>query len=476
MSLIFKSAVEIAKKILSKEVSPVELVNASFQRIDARDEEIKAFISLDREEAIAKAKKAEEALSKGEWTGPLHGIPIAIKEGYHMRKGRPWTLGYKGLKGFVPDATSPSIERLERAGAIILGTTNVPEFLHRGTTDNTLIGPTSTPFAAGRNAGGSSGGSAAAVADGMAFCAQGSDGGGSIRIPSSCCGVFGLCATQGVIPNSAKPDAFLHTPFIYSGPITRTVEDAELLLEVMAGPDRGDPFSHPPIAFEQELGEYRIAYSPDLDIFPVDPSVLKVVEKAVKSFPRVDEVKLGLKYSQRELSEVWQRLNAPGMAFGKELFESAGFPIGSDASPYYLDIVEKGRAITVLDRMRDNIVRTHVFERFEALFDTYDFLVSPTLAVPPVPNQEGGKTVGPTEINGEAVDPLIGWCMTYLTNFTGHPSCSIPAGLNSDGLPVGMQIIARRFEEGRLLKLARFFEECRPWKESYARVVETSRS
>src|SRR5918998_257292 len=208
------------------------------------------------------------------------------------------------------------VERLERAGAIVLGKTNTPEFGHRAITDNLLFGPTSTPFALGKNAGGSSGGSAAAVADGLAPIAQGSDGGGSIRIPASFCGVYGFKATFGRVASATRPDAFLsHTPFTNSGPLSRTVEDAALMLSVMAGPHSRDPFSVPDDgtdyqgATRRPVSGLKIAYSADLDIFPVEERVLFVVGEAVRAFEeagaRVEEARIGLKRSQKELCDLW---------------------------------------------------------------------------------------------------------------------------------------------------------------------------
>jgi len=235
--LCFTSLTEIARRIDSGDASPVEVVDAYLERIDRRNETLRAYSTVIGEEARAEARAAENAIERGEETGPLHGVPIAIKDLFAFKKGVRHTFGSTVFEDFVPDRTSPVVERLENAGAIVLRKTNTPEFGNRPTTDNTLVGTTRTPFDIDRTAGGSSGGSAAAVADGLAAAAQGSDAGGSVRIPAACCGVYGFKPTFGRVPNGNPANAFAeHTPFIQHGPLTRTVGDAALLLDVMAGP------------------------------------------------------------------------------------------------------------------------------------------------------------------------------------------------------------------------------------------------
>src|SRR5439155_4107659 len=213
---------------------------------------------------------------------------IAIKDLFDFKAGVPNTFGCKPFKDWTPTVSATYVARLEEAGAIVLGKTNTPEFGHRGITDNYLFGPTSTPFRIGKNAGGSSGGSAAAVAAGLATLAQGSDGGGSIRIPASCCGVYGFKASFGRVASVGRPNGFLgHTPFVHSGPLTRTVDDAALMLSTMIGPDPHDPLSLPDDGFDpvaatrRSIAGFRVAYSPDFGLCPVDARVATVVRAAV---------------------------------------------------------------------------------------------------------------------------------------------------------------------------------------------------
>ena len=264
--LCFTPATELAFRIRRRDLSPVEVVDAFLDRIEDRNGRINAYVTVLDEEARKKAKEAERLLGSGRPLGPLHGVPVAIKDLFDFKAGVRNTFGSKPLADFVPRQSVTYVERLEEAGAIVLGKTNTPEFGHKGATDNLLFGPTSTPFAPGKNAGGSSGGSAAAVADGLAAIAQGTDSGGSIRIPASFCGVYGLKASFGRVATASRPDAFVtHTPFSHSGPLSRTIEDAALMVDVMTGPHPRDPFSLPNdgtdylVATRQSIEGMRVA-------------------------------------------------------------------------------------------------------------------------------------------------------------------------------------------------------------------------
>ena len=294
--LCFMPAVELAERIREGEISPREVVEAFLRRIDERNPALNAYVTLLPERARERAARAEAALGSGEPLGPLHGVPIAIKDLVDSLAGVRNTFGCRVFADFVPEETATYVERLEAAGAIILGKTNTPEFGHKGLTDNLLFGPTHTPFAPGKNAGGSSGGSAAALADGLAALAQGSDAGGSIRIPAAWCGVYGLKASFGRVPAVSRPDGFVsHTPFLHAGPMARTVRDAALMLNVMAGVHPGDPFSLPDEGVDYLAATggpvpRRVAFSPDLDVFPVDPEVAAVVQQAALAFQEAGAV------------------------------------------------------------------------------------------------------------------------------------------------------------------------------------------
>lgn len=476
---------ELAAKIRRRDLSPVEAVDALLARIEARNDEINAYVTVLGEEARERAREAERALTLGAGAalGTLYGVPVAIKDLFDYKAGVRNTFGSRPLADYVPDRNATYVERLEGAGAIVLGKTNTPEFGHKATTDNFLFGPTSTPFAPGKNAGGSSGGSAAAVADGLAAIAQGSDAGGSIRIPASFCGVYGFKASFGRVAAATRPDAFLsHTPFSHNGPLSRTVEDAALMLGVMSGPHPRDPFSLPHdgtdylAATRDSIDGLKIAYSPNFDVFPVEEGVEAIVGSAVRTFEeagaRVEEVRLGLKRSQQELCSLWMREVEVRSAAVAANLKNAGVVdlLGEhreELTPQFADLLESGQNMGALDYKLDDVARTEVFDTVQDIFEQYDLLVTPTLAVPPFDNADDGNTVGPSEVNGEEVDPLLGWCLTHPINFTGHPAASIPAGFTDDGLPIGMQIIGRRFADDTVLAASAAFERLRPWHDAY---------
>jgi len=479
--LAYMSATEIADCIRRRALSPVEIVDACIARIELRNPSLNAFVFEGFDDARGEAKKAEAAVMSGVATGPLHGVPSAIKDLFDFKPGWPFTFGgVRAMKDCVAQWHCVFAERVEKAGAILLGKTNSPTMGLRGTCDNYLFGPTRNPFNLAKNTGGSSGGSAAAVADGLVPFAEGTDAGGSIRIPAAWCNVVGFKASFGRVPVVMRPNAFAaDTPFVFEGPIARTVEDAALVLNAIAGYDPRDPFAIETnedfvAATRRSIRGWKIAYSPNMDVFPVDPAVRKTVDEALRCFAdagaEVEEVRLGLKRDQRELSDTWTRLMAPlnvgaleGMkAFGVDLMRDHR----DDFPPAYLERVDAGRALTAMDMARDQAIRSEVYDAIQGVLATHEILVSPALAAMPVDNASNGDTQGPTHVDGVDVDPLIGWCLTYLTNFSGHPSASVPAGL-SDGLPVGMQLIGRRYADGDVLAAAAAVERTRPWRDAY---------
>jgi Asp-tRNA(Asn)/Glu-tRNA(Gln) amidotransferase A subunit family amidase len=247
-------------------------------------------VTVAKKTAREEARRAAEAVEAGERLGPLHGVPVAIKDLVDVG-GLPTTRGSKLFEDAVAGANDPVVDRLVDAGAIVIGKTNTPEFGLGCTTDNRVVGPTGTPFDPSKTAGGSSGGAAAALADRLAPIAQGTDTGGSIWTPASCCNVFGLKPSFGRVPRVGRPNGFAdHTPFSHTGPLTRTVEDAALMLDVMAGSHPRDPFSLPDsdtdylAASREPIDEFRVAYSPDLGTYPVSESVRAVVDDAVEAF------------------------------------------------------------------------------------------------------------------------------------------------------------------------------------------------
>lgn len=371
-------------------------------------------------------------------------------------------------------------ERMEGAGAIIIGKGNSPALGFRGTCDNYLFGPTRNPFDTTRNSGGSSGGSAAVVADGLVPIAEGTDGGGSIRIPAAWCGVVGYQPSAGRVPVFVRPNAFSGvSPFIYEGPITRTVEDAALAMSVLSGPHPGDPFcalDKPDFTsgLDQGVEEWTIAYSPDLGVYPVESGVAAVVYEAVCAFEEagatVVEVDIDIDLDQRELADLWCRLIMPLSLDAFANLAKGGLDIlgehRDDLPPEFLRWADHVSEMSAMEYFDDNSKRTQVFDALQAVMTEHDLLVSPTLACMQAESLTNGETRGPTVIEGVEVDPVIGWCMTFFTNFTGYPAVSLPAGL-SEGLPVGIQLIGRRRADLDVLAAAAAFERVRPWDHIY---------
>jgi len=278
-----------------------------------------------------------------------------------------------------------------------------------------------------------------------------------------------------------RPNAFGGiTPFVFEGPISRSVEDAALVLSMLSGYDAKDPFSIEGTedflaATRRSIKGWKIAYTPDFGVFPVEPRIRAIVEEGLRVFAdagaAVEHVELGLRRTQRELSDAWTRLIMPLNIAALEGMKGFGIDLmgehRADFPPDYLSRIDSGRSLSAMDIVRDQAIRTEVYDAIQTVLSTHDLLVSPTVACMPVDNATDGDTKGPTQVDGVEVDPLIGWCLTYLTNFSGHPTASIPAGL-SDGLPVGMQLIGRRWADADVLAAAAAFERLKPWQGHYA--------
>lgn len=480
--LCFTSATELAGRIRRRELSPVELVDAYLTRIDRCNEPINAYVTVLAEQAGEQARIAEREVMSGRLRGALHGVPIAIKDLFDFKQGVPNTFGVEALAEFVPEESAPHVVDLEGQGAIVLGKTNTPEFAHKGTTDNKLFGPTSTPFDPSRNAGGSSGGSAAAVAAGLCALAQGSDGGGSVRIPASLCGVVGLKPSFGRVADVTRPDAFIALdPFMGNGPLARTVEDCALLFQAMAGRHDRDPGSVTGdgadfvAATRQPVEGLRAAYLPTLGGFPVDPGVRAEVDAAVSALEaagiEVVTPRFDLPGGHTGATALWLRLAGGILVTVLETFAAQGIDLREVAwdslPPQLRATAEAGYDQAAVRTRADQVYRTEIYDAIADVLDEVDLILSPTVAVEPFENAEDGWTVGPTEVAGEAVDPLIGWCLTHPFNFTGHPAISVPAGFTSRNLPVGLQIAGRRFADEAVLAAAAALERARPWRHRY---------
>lgn len=479
--IAYRTATELAADIAAGDLSPVELIEATIDLIDEREPSLNALVYRGFDSARAAAANAEAAVANGDDLGPLHGVPVVMKDLFDFKPGWPATFGgIPAMADFSVDAYCVWAERMEAAGAIIVGKGNSPAMGFRGTCDNYLFGATKNPFDTDLNTGGSSGGSAAVVADGLVPIAEGTDGGGSIRIPSAWCGLVGYQPSPGRVPSILRPNAFSGvSPFIYEGSITRNVADAALTMNAIAGPHPLDPHCDlSTVDFASGLSRgvdgKKVAYSPNLGVYPVDPEVAVVVEDAVRSLEAagasVVKVDLNISLDQRELADLWCRLIMPLSLDSFANLKKGGLDIlgehRDDLPPEFLVWVDHVAGMTAMEYFDDNSARTVVYDAFVEVFSEYDYIVSPTLACMPPRNLDNGETRGPTEIQGVEVDPLIGWCMTYFTNFTGNPAVSVPAGLSGQ-IPVGMQIIGRRGDDVGVMAAAAAYERERPWDHIY---------
>ena len=456
--LCFLSAVELAAAIRAKKLSPVELVSAVLDRIDRIDPALNAYCTVLSEGAKAAAKSAEAAVMQGEPLGPLHGVPISVKDNLYV-KGVRTTFGSKLFEHNVTQEDAPGVERLRNAGAIFVGRTNSPEFGWKGVTDNRVFGITRNPWNPKLTPGGSSGGASAAVATGMGPVGIGTDGGGSLRIPASFCNVFGFKPSFGRVPNyPAGAGAALR----HIGPITRTVADAALSLNAMAGPDERDLMSLPGspsdylAVLDNGIKGLRIGFSPDLGYAKVDPDVARVCQAAALKFRDAGAVVEQADITWGDPYECWAvfffcastATLEPKLALQGDLLD-----------PGLRSVVEEGIKLRAVDYVNAVLARDRFWQSVRATFEKYDLLLTPTLAVPPFPVGQDDAPPFP----GEHSRPLKWTRFTYPFNLTGQPVASVPCGWTSSQLPVGLQIIGRRFDDQGVLQAARAWEQIQPW-------------
>jgi aspartyl-tRNA(Asn)/glutamyl-tRNA(Gln) amidotransferase subunit A len=455
--LCYMPATDLVAAIRTKQVSPVEVVNAILARIEQLNPQLNAFCLITADAARQAAQAAEQAVMRGEPLGPLHGVPVSIKD-LVMTKGVRTMRGSKLYEHDVPTEDAPVVERLKSAGAIILGKTTTPEFGFKGVTDSPVTGITRNPWHLERTPGGSSGGAGVAVATGMGPLAVGTDGGGSIRIPSSFCGIYGLKPHLGRVP--VYPASTIGD-ISHAGPMTRTVRDAALMLNAIAGADDRDrlslPTSHPDYlqAVDGEIRGLRMAWSADLGFAVVDPQVKQITAAALAAFAElgcdVDEVNPGFD-NPGELFQYFFYVN-----IGTMLQDYPGYERQID--PQLLANLAEVKGVSGQDYARAILRRSAIFEKIRRLFATYDVLLCPTVAVPPF---EVGIE-GPTQIAGRPVDRRTWIAMTPLFNLTGQPAATVPCGFTDEGLPIGLQIVGRRFDEATVLRASAAFEAIRPW-------------
>ena len=461
-NLAFTPASELRDMIADKQVSPVELTQLFFERIDRLDSQLHAYLTLCRDGAMQAARNAEDAVMRGDALGPLHGVPISIKD-LELTKGVRTTSGCLVFEERVPEEDSIVVERVKASGAIILGKTNTPEFGHRGTTENLLGEPCRNPWNTERTPGGSSGGAAAGLAAGLCAISTGSDGGGSIRIPASFCGLYGIKPTQGRVPRyGGRAAPAVANQLSQSGPITRTVRDSAILLQALAGWDARDAGSMRDApadylaALDRDISGLRIGWSPDFGYAAVDADVADVCSSAARLFGE-----MGCNLSEDAFS-----IEAPQEAFrvlfAVNTYASSGYLLhdhGDDLTDYFRANMEYAATLSAADYAKAVGELDVVKARFDDYFEHYDLLLSPTMAVPAF-EIEGH----PANIDGKDVDPFFGYLpFTYPINAIGHTAASVPCGFSSDGMPIGLHIVGRHGDEETVLAASAAFERAMPW-------------
>ena len=457
--LCWKSAVEMAKLVRVKQVSPSELLEAVLAQVDHVNPATNAIVTRLDKQARDQACRLEAALARGEYVGPLAGVPIAVKD-LHLMAGVRTTLGSRLYEHFVPDWDQPIVERLRAAGAILFAKTNTSEFGLIPLTDNSIFGPTCNPWNLAHNSGGSSGGAAVAVACGCGPLATAGDGGGSIRVPAAFTGVFGLKPQFGRVPHVAFPRGW--ETLAHQGVISRTVRDTALALDVLAGPDERDRRSLPkPVArfadaCTSDADGLRLAWCPHLGSLPVEPEVLEVCRDAAQRFEqlgcRVDEIELDLP----ELTPAQQQivLCEAATAVGERRAEWEQV-----IYPGHRRLLEHADQRTYRDLVQAHWAADDFSERLAPLWQQYDALLTPTV---PITAPENGS-LGPREIAGQKRRALSWLCFCVPWNMVGQPAASMPAGCSAAGLPIGLQIVGRRFDEATVLRLASAYEAAWPW-------------
>lgn len=456
--LYYESATRLAELVRTREVSPVELVDALYLRIAELEPKLNAFVTLTEESAREQAKHAEIKVMSGEVLGPLHGVPMGIKDFIDV-KGVPTTFGSHLLKHNMPLRDAVVTARARAAGAILLGKTSGPDYGWKGTGDSPMTGAPRNPWSLDHTPGGSSAGAAATVAAGIGPLTIGTDGAGSIRIPAAFCGIFGMKPSYGRVPQPGQsPASTSHT-----GPMSRTVADSALLLSVIAGPTSSDP-----VTLQDAPEDYaallnagvsgkRIAYSPDLGFATgIDPEVASCCEDAAWAFREagaiVDQATPDWGDPMPIMMDLWPAIWAGRI--GDKIDKHRDL-----IDPALVACAEEGLRQKPETFFRALVRRVEYCEKFNAFFDRYDFLLTPSVSVPAL---ELGR-LRPANYSDHPWNWFEWAPFTFPFNFAWNPAASVPAGRTVDGRPIGLQIVGKRFDDLAVLQVAAEFERIRPW-------------
>lgn len=453
--LVKMTARQIVELVKKKEITPLDLVDVSADRINETDDKINAIPIRCFDRARERAKKLMDNPPEGNEPGFLYGLPLAIKDLDDVAGVRT-THGSPIFKDNVAERSGYMVETLEKNGGLVVGKSNTPEFGSGSTTFNEVFGVTVNPWNTSMTCGGSSGGAAAALASGQVWLAQGTDFGGSIRIPASYCSIVGLRPSPGRV--ATGPDSMPFASLSVRGPMARTVGDAALMLDAMAGMHTGDPRSlpRPEKAFVNAVDSPespgKAAFSPDLGLAPVDPEVIDICRKAAYSFNDFGCEVIEDCPDFENAIDVFQTLRASNYAARME-------PLLNEhrekLKPEVIWNIEKSFDLSSLDIARAERARGRIYNRIVSFFENYDLLITPTVVAPPFSKDWRYLE----EVAGTRLDSYIGWLvMTFVITLTACPAISIPCGFTQSGLPVGLQIVGRPRAEADVLSAAALYE------------------
>ena len=454
------SGLALGRAIASREVSAVEVLDAILTRVEAVNPQVNALVTLIGEGARQEARAVDARLAAGETGGPLWGVPVSIKDLIETRGVRT-TFGSLLRQDYVPEQDAVLVQRLRAAGCPIFAKTNTPDHGGKFATDNLVFGSTNNPWDLSRSPGGSSGGAAAQVASGMGPLAVGNDGGGSIRVPASMCGVYGLKPQFGRVPSWPRHNGWY--TLNHEGPIARTVRDAAALLDILAGPDERDWYSLPAEAgsyleeCDGEIKGMRVAWSPTPGYGRVDPVVLERCQAAVRAFEELGCIVEEVNPQMPNVDQIFLGIIVPRLLVQFEQEFPPGF--AEQLDPVVASFLPLGEQMTTRDAFAAIYGDYAVHDLLVAFFQQYELFLTPTIATPPY----ASGIFGPSEVAGEPVSSPLEPFFTHPFNLTGQPAASIPVGFTDDGLPVGLQIVGRRFAEKTVLRASACFEAARPW-------------
>ena len=458
------SGLALGEAIASREVSAVEVLDAIVARVEAVNPQVNAIVTLALESAREEARAVDANIAAGATRGPLYGVPVSIKDLIETQ-GIRTTFGSLLRQDFVPEHDAILVERLRKAGCPIFAKTNTPDHGGKFATDNFVFGATNNPWDLTRSPGGSSGGAAAQVAAGMGPLAVGNDGGGSIRVPASMCGVYGIKPQFGRVPSWPRHNGWY--TLNHEGPITRTVRDAAAMLDIMAGPDERDWLSLPdqPGSYLQacdgDIRGMRVAWSPTPGYGRVDPEVLERCRAAVRVFEELGCFVEEAGPNIPNPTQIFLGMIVPRLLVQFEQEFPANFAEKLD--PVLASFLPLGENMTTRDVFAAIYGEYAVHDLFVAFFQQYELFLTPTIATPPYLS----GVFSPSEVAGEAVSSPLDPFFTYPFNLTGQPAASIPVGFTDSGLPVGLQIVGRRFAEKTVLRASACFEAAHPWADHW---------